>query len=95
MDIYVYTIDGSSKGKKVGTGIATAWTEDDSHLIGFLDESEDGHSVSNSELYLFDVQNAKTKKITNTEVIAEMYPTIHQDKIIFADDKSGSLFISL
>lgn len=92
-DIFVYDIDGNSKGRKIGTGITTAWTDDDKHLIGFLDESEDGHTISNSELYLFDVQNARTKKITNTEVIAEMFPTIHQDKIIFADDKSGSLFI--
>lgn len=91
-DIFVYDIDGNSKGRKIGTGIATTWTEDDKHLIGFLDESEDGHSVSNSELYLFDVQNAKTKKITNTEVIAEMFPTIFQDQIIFSDDKTGRIF---
>lgn len=93
-DIYVYEIDGSSKGKKIGTGIATAWTEDDKNLIGFLDESEDGHTVSNSELYLFNVENSRTKKITNTEIISEMFPTIHKDKVIFADDKSGSLFIA-
>ena len=93
-DIFVYTIDGNSKGRKIGTGIATAWTDDDKHLIGFLDESEDGHSVSNSELYLFDVQNAKTKKITSTEVIAEMFPTIFKDQIIFSDDKTGRLFLA-
>lgn len=93
-DIFVYAIDGNSKGRKIGTGIATAWTDDDKHLIGFLDESEDGHSVSNSELYLFDVQNAKTKKITSTEVIAEMFPTIFKDQIIFSDDKTGRLFLA-
>ena len=93
-DIFVYAIDGNSKGRKIGTGIATAWTDDDKHLIGFLDESENGHSVSNSELYLFDVQNAKTKKITNTEVIAEMFPTIFKDQIIFSDDKTGRLFLA-
>jgi len=93
-DIFVYDIDGNSKGRRIGTGIATAWTDDDKHLIGFLDESEDGHSVSNSELYLFDVQNAKTKKITNTEVIAEMFPTIFKDQIIFSDDKTGRLFLA-
>jgi hypothetical protein len=93
-DIYVYGIDGNSKGRKIGTGIATAWTEDDKHLIGFLDESEDGHTISNSELYLFDVEKAKAKKITNTEVISEMFPTIYKDKVIFADDKSGGLFIA-
>ena len=93
-DIFIYDIDGNSKGKKIGTGIATAWTDDDKHLIGFLDESEDGHSVTNSELYLFDVQNAKTKKITNTEVIAEMFPTIFKDKVLFSDDKTGRLFLA-
>ncbi len=93
-DIFIYDIDGNSKGRKIGTGIATAWTDDDKNLIGFLDESEDGHSVSNSELYLFDVQNAKTKKITNTEVIAEMFPTIFKDQIIFSDDKTGRLFLA-
>ena len=93
-DIFVYTIDGNSKGRKIGTGIATAWTDDDKYLIGFLDESENGHSVSNSELYLFDVQNAKTKKITSTEVIAEMFPTIFKDQIIFSDDKTGRLFLA-
>lgn len=93
-DIFVYDIDGNSKGRKIGTGIASAWTDDDKHLIGFLDESEDGHSVSNSELYLFDVQNAKTKKITNTEVIAEMFPTIFKDKVLFSDDKTGRLFLA-
>lgn len=93
-DIFIYDIDGNSKGRKIGTGIATAWTDDDKNLIGFLDESEDGHSVSNSELYLFDVQNAKTKKITNTEVIAEMFPTIFKDKVIFSDDKTGRIFLA-
>ncbi len=91
-DIYVYSIDNSFKAKKVGTGIATAWTEDDKALIGFLDESRDGHVVTNSELYLFNVETAQTKKITNTEVLAEMYPTVYKDKIIFADDKSGGIF---
>ncbi|WP_306568226.1 TolB family protein [Flavobacterium lindanitolerans] len=93
-DIYIYDIDGKTKGRKIGTGIATAWSDDDSYLIGFLDESENGHTVSNSELYLFDVEKGKTKKITNTEVIFEMFPTIHKDKVIFSDDKTGRLFIA-
>ena len=91
-DIYIYPIDGTAKGQKIGTGIATAWSDDDTYIIGFLDESENGHTVSNSELYLFDVQSSRTKKITNTEEVAEMFPTIHKDKIIFADDKTGRIF---
>lgn len=92
-DIYVYDIDGGH-GKKIGTGIATAWTADDNYLIGFLDESEDGHRVANSELYLFDVQRAQTNKLTDTEIIFEMFPTIHEDRVIFSDDKTGRIFIA-
>jgi len=91
-DIYIYTIDGKSKGQKIGTGIATAWSADDRFLIGFLDESKDGHTVSNSELYVFDVRTAITKKISNTESIAEMFPSVYKDQVIFSDDKSGTLF---
>lgn len=92
-DIYIYDIEGG-KGRKIGRGIATAWTEDGSSLIGFLDESEDGHNVTNSELYLFNVKDARTRKLTDTEVIFEMYPTVHKDKVIYTDDKSGRIFIA-
>jgi hypothetical protein len=93
-DIYIYTIDGKTPGKKIGPGIATAWTEDDRSLIGFLDESDDGHTVTNSDLYLFNVKDLKARKITNTEVISEMFPTIYKDKVIFSDDNSGRIFIA-
>ncbi len=93
-DIYVYSIDGSVPAKKVGTGIATAWSADDSYLIGFLDESEDGHTVTNSEIYLFNTETGKTRKLSDTEVFSEMFPTIHKDKVIFSDDKTGRLFIA-
>lgn len=91
-DIFIYNTDGSSNGRRIGTGIATAWTTDDSYLIGFLDESSDGHVVSNSELYLFDIEDAKAKKITDTVNSAEMFPTVYKDRIIFADDKTGGIY---
>jgi tricorn protease-like protein len=93
-DIYVYNVDGSTPGKKVGSGLATVWSENDDYLIGFMDESEDGHTVSNSDLYLFNVKGEKPKKLTNTEVFFEMYPTVYKNKVVFSDDKTGRLFIA-
>ena len=94
-DIYVYPIKGSVEGKKIGTGLATAWSNDNKYLLGFLDESIDGHSVSNSELYLFDTEKGITKKITSTEKNFEMYPVFYgEDNLLFADDKTGILFTS-
>lgn len=94
-DLYVYNVDGSGKPKKIGTGLATDWSNDDTYVLGFMDESKDGHDVSNSDLYLFDVAKAASKKITATENVFEMYPSFYDgDKIIFVDDKTGQLFTS-
>lgn len=92
-NIYVYPIDGNSKGIKIGTGIATSWSNDNKYLIGFLDESKDGHSVSNSELLLFDVENAKTIKLTATTNLIEMFPDFSgNSQLIFSDDKTGKIY---
>jgi Tol biopolymer transport system component len=93
--IYIYDTKGDGRGKNIGTGLVTSWSNDDRYLIGFLDESRDGHSVTNSELYLFDTINNKEIKLTNTENSFEMFPYLYDtNKIIYADDKSGHLFIS-
>lgn len=92
-DIYVYQTDGSGKGIKIGRGLATGWSKDDTFLIGFLDESNDGHRVTNSEIYWYDVTNARAKKITTSEVISEMFPSLYdEDKVIFSDDKTGRIY---
>jgi len=94
-DIYVYNIDGKSKGIKIGTGIATSWSKDDKYLIGFLDESKDGHSVTNSDLYLFDITSSKRIKLTATENTIEMFPCFYGDtKVLFSDDKTGKIYVS-
>lgn len=93
-EIMVYPMDGSGRGKVVGVGIATQWTADGKYIVGFLDESQDGHIITNSDIYVFDVENAKTIKASNTEIISEMYPTVHGNTIIYSDDKSGKLIRS-
>jgi Tol biopolymer transport system component len=94
-DIFVYTVDGKSKGVKVGTGIATSWSQDNNYLIGFMDESKDGHSVTNSDLYLFDVIALKSIKITATENTFEMFPCFYgTNKVMFSDEKTGKIYTS-
>lgn len=94
-DIYIYDVDGKSAGIKIGTGMASSWSQNDKYLIGFLDESKDGHSVSNSDLYLFDVESYHTKKLTSTKDIYEMFPCFYGDnKVMFSDDKSGKIYVS-
>ena len=92
-DIYVYDVNGNSKGQKIGTGLATSWSLDNQHIIGFLDTSEDGHNVTNSELYLFDTIALTSKKVSNTEVLLEMFPSfMGKNQVLFTDDKTGAIY---
>jgi Tol biopolymer transport system component len=94
-DLYIYPIEGTDFPVKIGTGLATSWSKDSKYVIGFMDESEDGHNVSNSELYLFDTTKANPKKLTTTAKLFEMYPSFYDtNKIIFTDDKTGQLYTS-
>lgn len=93
-EIWVYDLKGVNEPINLGVGLATSWSADDKYIIGYLDESKDGHIVTNSELYIFDVANKKRIQLTNTEIISEMYPTMHNDIIYYADDKSGRILMS-
>lgn len=94
-DIWVYDINGNEKAKLIGQGIATSWTSDDKFLVGFLDVSQDGHSISNSEILLFDVKNSKTKQLTSTENQFEMFPSLFDgNQVIFSDENSGKIYVS-
>lgn len=94
-DIYVYNIDGSGMIAKLGTGIATSWSMDDNYLIGYLSESNDGHVISNSDIYLYDVKNSKSKKVTTTKNVYESNVSfMSENKIIYSDEKTGDILTS-
>lgn len=94
-ELFVYNIDGSGMIAKLGPGIATSWSYDDSYLLGYLSESKDGHVISNSDLYLFDVKNERSTKITDTkDVIESNVSFLSADQIIYADEKTGDIIIS-
>ncbi len=93
-NVYVYHTDGSGMIADLGMGIATSWSKDDQYVIGFLDESSDGHEIDNSELYLFDIQQQKKIQLTDTPDIIEMEPRFYGEaqQIIFADEKEGKIY---
>nr|WP_298657089.1 hypothetical protein [uncultured Flavobacterium sp.] len=93
--VYVYNIDGSGVIAKLGMGIATSWSMDDKYLVGYLSESPDGHVVTNSDLYLFNVETSRAEKLTNTKDNLEAEPSfMGKDKIIYVDEKNGQILIS-
>lgn len=94
-NLFVYNIDGSGIIAELGTGIATSWSNDDKYLLGYISESPDGHDITNSDIYLFDVVNQKAKKMTETKDVLESDPSFFgTDKIIYSDGKTGQIFTS-
>ncbi len=91
-DIMIFTLDGSEKPYVIGQGIATQWSADDRYILGFMDESVDGHELSGSEIYLYDTQTREAHQMTDTEEKAEMYPVFYgKDQIIYSDPLNNQI----
>lgn len=79
--------------RDLGNGIATDWHSNNKNLIGFLDESTDGHKTTNSDLYLFNINQNRPTKITNTIHIMEMWPTFkNSQEVIYNDANKEGLY---
>lgn len=74
-DVWIYDIEGKKTPINLGLGLITSWSPNSIYLLGFIDESLDGHDVSNSDLYLYNIQSVTKLKITNTKNIFEMNPS--------------------
>lgn len=89
--IYLFTTKGQFI-KKLGKGIATNWHPDSKHIIGFLDQSDDGHEITSSDLLLFHVDKP-TIKITsnNSEILT--WPSFKNEKeILYRDEVRNGIF---
>jgi len=92
VNAYVISLESNEKNS-LGKVIITDWDKESKFIIGFLDESENGHSISNSDLYLFNSINFKSKKLTNTKKYFESYPFFMTDKKIgYSDLKNGGIY---
>lgn len=95
-NIYVFPINGSSKGFNLGQGLVTSWSPDSKYVLAFLDESLDGHSVSNADLFIINIKNGEKVLLTTTKDKTEMWPHFSPDgkKVAYSEEKSGQIYIS-
>lgn len=94
-NVMLFPIEGSNEGFIIGRGIANSWSYDNKSVLIFLDESKDGHSITNSELSIYNIVDKKTSKLTNTLNSIEMWPYFSPDgkKIVYVEGKTGQVFI--
>lgn len=91
-DVLLFTTDGQFV-KNFGKGIATSWSPDSKYLVGFIDESSDGHNITGSDLLLFNIEEGTTLKITSTKNAFEMWPSFkNKNEIVYTDQLNNGLF---
>jgi len=90
--IYLFKTNGEFV-RTLGRGIATDWNPNGKQLIGFLDETTDGHDLSGSELYLFNIDSENPIQITFTPKAMEMWPIYKStSEIIYTDEMNKGMF---
>lgn len=95
-EMLLYALDGSGLIQSLGSGIASSWSPDNQHVLAFMDESKDGHTISGSELYMIDIANGSVKKLTSSPDLYELWPNWSPDgtKIAFEDARTGTIFVA-
>ncbi|NQX99011.1 MAG: hypothetical protein HRT73_14210 [Flavobacteriales bacterium] len=91
-NMYLFGTDGKLI-QELGQGIATSWSFDSERVVGFMDESKDGHEMSGSELYLYEIKKGGTKQLTETPNVFEMWPSFTSNNtIIYTDDVNKKVY---
>jgi Tol biopolymer transport system component len=95
-NIFIFPANGSNKGINLGLGLVSGWSPDSKYVLAFLDESLDGHSISNSEFFIINIKSGKKVFLTKSKDKIEMWPYFSPDgkKLVYSEEKSGQLFIA-
>jgi hypothetical protein len=83
----------TGKVVSVGPGTAPAWSPDSKRLVFEVTE-DDGHDLTASELYLYDLAADRASSLTSSDQVIERRPSFSPDgaRIAF-DDNTGGLFV--
>ncbi|MFP4060421.1 MAG: TolB family protein [Bacteroidota bacterium] len=92
--MYIYTVGNYEQPLRVGQGICTSWSPDGRFLLYFIDEDRGEHQIVKSELYIYSIENDKHWQLTDTPDRDEVWPDWKGNTIVYADNKSGKIFIA-
>lgn len=94
--IYLFAVDGSVEKERITKGLAHSWSPCGNYLFYFVDESSDGHTLENSDIYAYDLQKKTVSTLTQTDDMMEMWPAVSPNgtQLVFTDERTGALYIA-
>lgn len=95
-EMLLFAVDGGGFIRSLGSGIASSWSPNSKNVIAFMDESQDGHTISGSELYMVDVAKGGFTQITHTPNVYELWPNWSPDgkQIAYEDACTGTIYVA-
>jgi Tol biopolymer transport system component len=83
----------TGENKTIGKGIANAISKNNRYVFYHLDSSKDGHHITNSELYVYDIEMAKTTELTQTSNNIELWADLSLDgkTLLYSNEKTGEV----
>ncbi len=95
-NIFLMTTDGSGEKVKLTDGLVGSWSFDSKKIYLFKDQSTDGHAITNSDLFVFDLTSMQETQLTFTNDQQEMWPAVSPDNssIIYFENIGGELYIA-
>lgn len=96
-DMMVFNADGSGRYSMLGKAVGTCWSPDSKYILAHLDESPDGHEMTNSDIYLYKADGSQSWKITDTPDRFEMWATWGADEktIVYSDAETGIVYSAI
>lgn len=78
----------------IGDGHHPSWSPDGSKIV-YQKSKDDGHNITESDLYIMDFVNMQNRQLTNTVEVFEVNPSWSPDgkEILFNDEKSGIIYL--
>ena len=91
----LFVFDPERGEMEVGPGAQPSWSPDGSRLIYARPEGGAQGEVVGSDLYLFDMETASSRRLTNTPGVTEMEPSVSPDgnRLALADWRSGRILV--
>ncbi len=91
-DMYLYDMESGVK-TDIGRGDMPVWGYGDNYIL-FVRTTDDGHDITGSDIYVYDLQEKMLRQVTFTDNVIELEPTWSPDgsTIVYDDYVSHKIF---